>query len=86
MASEFLTHIFQQSLTTGKIPSEWKTGKVIPVHKLGDKNKVCNRRLILLTCIPGKLLEHIIVLNVINHFGSNNLFFENQHGCRKELS
>ena len=30
-----LTHLFQQSLSTGDIPSQWKTAYVTPIYKSG---------------------------------------------------
>lgn len=60
--------------------SNGKIVKVIPVHKSGDRNKVCNYHLIWLTSFPGKLREHIIVSNVTSYLEN---FFENQHGFRK---
>lgn len=33
----FLTKIFQQSLETGVVPDDWRTGNIIPVHKGGTK-------------------------------------------------
>ena len=33
-----LTSIFQFSLDTGRFPSKWKRGNVVPIHKKGDKD------------------------------------------------
>lgn len=35
-SSTILSHIFQQSLSTGELPNDWKVGKIIPVFKSGD--------------------------------------------------
>lgn len=73
MSSLFLLKIFQQSLDTGVVPDEWKVGKVIPVHKGGDKNKSSNYRPISLTSIPAKILEHVVFHHVITFLESNNI-------------
>ena len=41
---EHITHIFNLSITTGVIPSTWKTAHVLPLHKGGDTNNMNNYR------------------------------------------
>lgn len=71
----FLQLIFNQSLSDGCVPTDWKIGRVIPVFKSGDRSLPDNYRPISLTCIASKLLEHIILSNVMNHLTCNNFFF-----------
>lgn len=59
-SSIILSKIFEQSLLTSTLPSDWKVGKVVPVHKSSDKHIVNNYRPISLTSIPCKILEHIL--------------------------
>ena len=54
-----LTHMFQQSLSTGDIPSQWKMAYVTPIHKSGRKSDPQNYRPVSLTSIICKRLEHI---------------------------
>uniref|UniRef100_A0A6G5ABZ4 Putative endonuclease/reverse transcriptase n=1 Tax=Rhipicephalus microplus TaxID=6941 RepID=A0A6G5ABZ4_RHIMP len=84
-SSQILCHIFQQSLSSGQLPTDWKIAKVIPIFKDGNKHTPGNYRPISLTCICCKLLEHIITSHIYSHLESNN-FFLNQHGFRKALS
>lgn len=86
MSSQILYHIFQQSLSTGLLPADWKIAKVIPIFKDGNRHSPGNYRPISLTCICCKFLEHIIASHIFNHLESNNFFFQNQHGFRKALS
>ena len=58
--SDILTIIFDKSLETGKVPSDWNHANVTPVFKKGDKHHPGNYRPISLTCISCKLLEHVI--------------------------
>ena len=37
-----ITYIINLTITTGRIPSDWKEGKAIPVYKQGIKNDVIN--------------------------------------------
>lgn len=85
-SSKFLYHIFRQSLASGQLPSDWKIGKIVPVHKIGDKGSPNNYRPISLTCVCCKMLEHIIASHIFSHLESNHFFVGNQHGFRKCLS
>lgn len=86
VSSEYLSLIFSQSLSDRQSPKDWKIGKIIPVHKSGDRSLVSNYRPISLTSVPSKLLEHIISSNIISHLNSINFFYPLQHGFRKGLS
>ncbi|XP_071161194.1 uncharacterized protein [Mytilus edulis] len=59
ITSYILTIIFNKSLETGKVPSDWNHANVTPVFKKGDKHHPGNYRPISLTCISCKLLEHL---------------------------
>lgn len=73
-SSIFLGMIFQQSLDKGSLPDEWKIGKVIPLHKSGDKHSPYNYRPISLTSIPCKMLEHILASNLASFLETNSFF------------
>lgn len=85
VSSKFLVHIFQQSLTTGILPFDWKIAKLklIIIFKPANKISAENYRPISLTCICCKMLEHIIASNVFSHLEHNNFFYANQHEFRK---
>lgn len=86
ISSKILCYIFQQSLSSGLLPTDWKIAKVIPIFKSGNKNSPHNYRPISLTCICCKLLEHIIASHIYAHLEHNSFFFPQQHGFRKGLS
>ena len=77
-----LTDIFNTSLSEGIVPDDWKNAYVTPVYKKGSKCKPEKYRLISLTCICCKVLEHIITSNTMSYryLDQNNLLFHNQHG------
>ena len=62
-----LTLIFQISLESVVVPSDWKTAVVALVYKKGPRYKPENYRPISLTCMCWKLLELIVVSNVMSH-------------------
>lgn len=68
------------------LPLDWKTGKIIPIHKSGDTHHPFNYRPISLTSVPCKIMEHVIYTHLINFLDDNNFFTPHQHGFRKNFS
>lgn len=81
-----LSKLFSQSLESGSIPDDWKTGKVVPLHKSGDSHDPFNYRPISLTSVPCKVLEHIICSHLVSFLESNSFFSSAQHGFRRPFS
>jgi hypothetical protein len=77
-----LTILFNKSVTTGIVPSDWRTAHVSPVYKKGQKYNPENNRPISLTCICCKLLEHLIVKHIMSHADTHNILYPLQHGFR----
>lgn len=86
ISSVFLCHIFQQSLSSGVVPQDWKIGKIIPVPKKGSSSSCHNYRPISLISVCSKLMEHIIYSHIVNFLTSANFFNPNQHGFQKGMS
>lgn len=84
--SIILAKHFQQSLDTGALPYQWKVGKVVPLHKSGNRNLATNYRPISLTSTCCKLLEHIVFKSIVNFLEDNTFFSPSQHGFRKSYS
>ena len=76
-------HLFQQSIGTGEIPKEVSLANICPLFKKSDRSLACNYRRVSLTCVPCKLLEHIVCLNIIAHLDDNKLLSDRQHAFRK---
>ena len=85
------TDIFQCSLDTGELPSAWKTANVAPIYKKGPVCEAENYRPVSLTCIPCKLLEHILCSHIHAHLDSHqaltplNHGFRAKHSCKTQL-
>ena len=62
-------HLFQQSIDSGDIPKEWTPANISPLFKKG----ACNYRPVSLTCVPCKLLEHIVCSNIMAHLDEHKL-------------
>ena len=78
--------IFQKSLSTGTIPTDWKHANVCPVFKKGDKHNAINYRPVSLTCILCKLCEHVISSNIMQHLEKHSILYDLQHGFRSARS
>ena len=81
-----LSIIFNTSLTTSVLPTDWKTANVSAIHKKGKKNQAQNYRPISLTSIAGKILEQIIRDTVTEHMKDNDLLSDKQFGFIKGRS
>ena len=78
-------------MNEGVVPDSWKTAKVAPIFKKGDKSMASNYRPVSLTSLVGKLLESIIAKKIRHHLEKYNLINTSQHGftpgksCLKNL-
>ena len=54
----------------------------MPVFKKGERYKAERYRPISLTCIACKVVEHIIVSDIMSHLEKNNILCPEQHGFR----
>ena len=80
------TKIFQKSYDTGTVPSDWRDANIVPIYKKGDKQQPSNYRLVSLTSISCKIMEHIVHSNIMGHYEKNNILCDEQHGFRKKRS
>ncbi len=81
-----LADFYQQSLQEETVPTEWKIADLAPIFKKGDRTKPSNYRPVSLTAIPCKVMEHIIVSNVMRHLEHNSILTDFQHGFRAKRS
>ena len=78
--------LFEKSLKTGQLPSEWTKAQVCPLYKKGDKTDPANDRPISLTCILCKVIEHVIASNISRHITQHNIPYELSHGFHEKRS
>ena len=76
-------HLFQQSTHTGEIPKEWSLANICPLFKKSDRSLACNYRPVSLTCVPCKLLKHIVCSNIMVHLDEYKLLSDRPHAFRK---
>jgi hypothetical protein len=81
-----LSTIFNTSLTTGKLPIEWKQANISPIHKKGSKTLPQNYRPVSITSVVGKIMEEIIRDTITVHMKENERLSKNQFGFIKGRS
>ena len=84
--AEPLSYIFKKSLDSSIVPSDWQQANVVPIFNKGEKYKPSNYRPVSLTCICCKLLEHVVVGNIMTHLETNQISYDWQHGFRAKKS
>ncbi len=82
---EPINHLFSVNFAESKLPAEWKTHLIIPIHKSGQKSAIANYRPISLLCTISKVLERLIYDQIID-FLSNNIINTTQFGFLKGKS
>ena len=82
-----LTRLYQHNLEDETVFSEWKSARVIPIHKGDDETDAANYRPILLLSIPSKVLESVVNDALVTHvFASSYLASDRQWAFRKAFS
>ena len=75
-----LVFLFNLSMKTNQIPSQWKNALIIPIHKKGNRNVPSNYRPISLTSSFCRIFETIISHKIMQHLLANNLLTPLQFG------
>ena len=75
-----LSEIFQNSIDSGKLPTDWTNAKISPVFKKGDVRLAENYHPVSLTSVTCKLLEHIICKHLLTYLENNNILTNLNHG------
>ena len=77
-----LTSIFNQSIRTGLFPTDWKSTKVTPIYKSGERCKMSNYRPISVISIVARIMEKLIHNQIYEYLIKSNLLSISQHGFR----
>jgi exonuclease III len=81
-----LAEIFNRSLSSGIFPDALKIGKVIPIHKGGNKHDIGNFRPISVLSTFSKVFERIVYNRLISFINKNSILAESQFGFRENRS
>ena len=80
--ADALTFSFQQSYEVGAIPIDWSTAILSTIYEKEDKATAANYGPVSLTCIIGRIMEHVVCSQIARHLDIRNT----QHGFYKQLS
>ena len=72
-----LVSIFNMSLSLGIVPSDWKQGKVVPIHKGGSKTDCQNYQPIIM-----KVLERFVHNQLYTYLSDSGILSPHQSGFR----
>ena len=76
----FMYTFIRKSIDTGEIPEIFKTSKITPLHKGGNKQLAANMRPVALTSHFVKVQERLMKLAIVNHLLKHNKLDPRQHG------
>ncbi len=79
---EPLTKLFNMSLQSGCLPTDWRRANVTPMFKKGNKHSPANYRPISLTSLVVKCLERLVHARIMEFLDVNNKLNRYQHGFR----
>ena len=78
--------IYQRSLDTDSLPSDWLTANISAAFKKEDRHLGENYRPISLTPVPCKILGHVICRHLLSHLENNKILTNLNHGFRSGYS
>ena len=78
-----LAKLMNISISSTVFPQRWKTAKVTPIYKSGDRTDRSNYRPISVLPALSKILERHVHVNLYNYFIQNKLLYSQQSGFRK---
>jgi len=75
-----VTKLFNLSIQSGQIPTEWKQSLVVPIPKASNKSSPSNYRPISLLAVLSKVLERHIHMLITDHLTEHHMLSDNQWG------
>ena len=77
-----LTEIFNMSIDSNRFPSDWKTARVIPLFKNGQRSVLDNYRPISILPVVSKIMERLLYNQISDYFTKKQLLSKHQFGFR----
>jgi len=81
-----LSIILERSWQSGEVPTYWRRGGITPIFKKGKKEYPGNYRPVILTSVPGKMMEQILLQSAQKNMDNKEVTGDSQHGFTKGKS
>ena len=81
-----LTIIFNESFSTGIVPEDLKTAKVIPIYKKENAEEFSNYRPVSILPCFSKILERLVFNRCMQFIDTHNILNKQQYGFRANHS
>ena len=78
--------MFNKSLGTASFPDSWKTARVTPIFKAGEKDEKSNYCPISILPVILKVFERIVFNQLYEYLNRNSLLYKRQSGFREFFS
>ena len=82
--SPYITHLINQSLETGQVPSKLKTAIHLPIYKSGSHKDYNNYRQIANLSVVNKVMEKYVAEKLKAYLKAHNIIIKNQHGFQEK--
>jgi len=79
-----LSVLFNNSMSVGQIPNEWRKAIITPIAKGGLAFDVSNYRPISLTSVVCKIMERVVIKCLLLYLHQHKLISQQQHGFLTE--
>ena len=77
---EPLSIVFEKSWLSDEVPDAWRKGYVTPIYKKGSNEDPGNYRPLSLTSVPGKIMEQILLDDMLDHMRNECVIRDSQYG------
>ena len=78
-----LEGLYNLVIQTGSVPKCFRTARVKMLYKKGEKSDMLNYRPLSMSNHVGKVWERLVNERLMDHFETNKIFSEGQHGFRR---
>ena len=67
VVAKLLSIMFKKMWLLGEVPDDWRKGHITLIYKKGSKEDLGNYRSVSLISVPGKIMEQILLDDMLDH-------------------